>query len=509
MTMRRLVLGCVGILGALATASCSSLPEACRGDACGAAATPDGGDGGTATPPPGCDPLADPREAPRCVVNDYGVFVDAASGLDANPGTRESPVKSIAAALARAGARPRVYVCDGTYPERVALTTPTSLFGGFACGSWTPSGNKAAVAPTEPGYALRVDKLSAPVVVADMTFTARDAAAPGASSVAVFVASASLTLRRVDVAAGKANDGQDATPLADLAPATAPQGAAGAAGGAQTPNPLCPSSVGGAAGKDGAPNGAPGLVAIAPPFPDASFSGAGGSAVLADCNGGSSGRNGSFGAGGAPGAGAATWGTLTADGWKGRDGAAGGDGGHGQGGGGGAQRFAGGTGGGGGPGGCGGKGGAPGTAGGSSIAVLAFQADLALFDVSLVASNAGRGGNAANGQKAQAASSVQALGTGSDACVGGYGGHGGAGGGGGGGAGGLSVGILYKGRPPSLDGTPTPTADALPRVSLGTMGAPGLKGLGAGPLPTNPASRKGQDGVDGLPGHLEAILSVE
>ncbi|AKU94738.1 hypothetical protein AKJ09_01402 [Labilithrix luteola] len=48
--------------------------------------------------PAGCDPTVEPKNSPKCVVNDYGVFVDGTTGNDSNAGTKESPVKTIGAA---------------------------------------------------------------------------------------------------------------------------------------------------------------------------------------------------------------------------------------------------------------------------------------------------------------------------------------------------------------------------------------------------------------------------
>jgi Protein of unknown function (DUF1565) len=506
MTMRRHLLGLVGVTGALLMVHCSSLPDACRGDACAASATDAGGEGGV-SPPEGCDPSAEPKDAPKCVVNAFGIFVDATNGSDGNAGTKEAPLKTIAAALAKTAGKPRLYVCDGTYPEHVKLASPVSIFAGFACGAWTPSGNKAAVAPLDHGFALHVDAVRAPVVLADLTFAAKDATSPGDSSIAVFVSAASsVTFRRVVASAGKAADGVDASPLADFAPATAPAGNTGAAGGAQTPNPLCPSSIGGAAGKNGATSGANGLVAIAPAFPVTS-TGAGGTSG-GTCSAGG-GTNGSYGLAGAAGAGAASWGSLSATGWKGTDGSSGLTGGDAQGGGGGAQINPDGVGGAGGPGGCGGAGGKPGTAGGSSIAILARDSSLAAFNLSLATANAGRGGNGAKGQKAQLGSATQAISSGLEACAGGFGGIGGSGGGGGAGAGGLSVGILYKGTPPAIDGASTPAADTLPSVTLGNKGPQGTKGDGGDAARTNsPASRAGEPASEAKPGEAKAILAL-
>jgi len=74
------------------------------------------------------------KDAPKCVVSDFGVFVDGRSGADTNTGTKESPVKTIGAALGKLGGKSRVYVCDGTYGEHVKLSSAVSMYGGFVCG---------------------------------------------------------------------------------------------------------------------------------------------------------------------------------------------------------------------------------------------------------------------------------------------------------------------------------------------------------------------------------------
>jgi hypothetical protein len=505
----------LGTLSSVALFSCAETD--CHGGVACNGPTADGGGGGGDGPsdalpdvpvPPGCDAAADPKDAPKCVVSEFGVFADATAGADTNPGTKDAPVKTLAAALSKLAGKARVYVCEGTYPEHLALSTPVSLYAGFACASWSYTGAKAKVAPADAGYALEVKGASGPVILADLDVTAKDADAPGESSVAAFVLnSTNVTLRRVTLTAGNGMDGTDGTTAADFAPTNAPDGTAGAAGGAATPNPSCLSSIGGAGGKDGTTNGAAGVVAVNPVYPTGN-NGAGGTAGPT-C--GIPAADGSYGLAGAAGAGAATPGTLDANGWKGTDGTPGGAGGNGQGGGGGAQRVAGGVGGSGGPGGCGGAGGARGTAAGSSVALLVFQSPLALENTALRANDAGRGGNAANGQKAQLGNLTNASPSSvATACAGGAGGVGGSGGGGGGGAGGLSAGILYKGTAPTVDGASTSAADTLPSVTLGKKGAAGTKGLGGDAAqPTAPVSHAGLDGADGAPGDAKAVMSIQ
>ena len=174
----------------LVAAGCpSSVPALCDNGACesadgGADVTDSGAD--VVQPPPGCDPAADPKDAPKCVVSDFGVFVDA-TGSDGNPGTKDAPVKTIGGALGKLGAKARVYVCEGTYAEHVKLTSAVSIYGGFACGTWTYSGNKPKVAPTDAGYALQVLNVTSASTVADLAFTSISGTDASPSSIAAIV----------------------------------------------------------------------------------------------------------------------------------------------------------------------------------------------------------------------------------------------------------------------------------------------------------------------------------
>jgi hypothetical protein len=165
-------------------------------------------DGGGGDAPDGCDPAADPKDSPACVVDAYGVFVDSTGGNDANAGTQALPVKTIGAALGKLGAKPRVYICEGTYPEQVKLASAVSLYGGFACGPWTYSGTKPTVAPTAVGYALEIADTTSDVVIGDLSFVAANAVDKGQSSIAAFVHGASkVTILRGELHAGDAKDG--------------------------------------------------------------------------------------------------------------------------------------------------------------------------------------------------------------------------------------------------------------------------------------------------------------
>ena len=186
----------------------------------GAADVPgsDGGDAGVdadvrdaagdAPIPPGCVMAAEPREAPKCVSSDVGVFVSS-TGKDDATGKREAPVKSVGKAIELAVAQglSRVYLCAGTYAESVKLTSAVSLYGGFSCKDWSYTAQKAAIAPAAVGYALEIADVPSSVEVMDLTLTALAGTALRPSSVAAFVRkSPKVLMRRVSLIAGNGFD---------------------------------------------------------------------------------------------------------------------------------------------------------------------------------------------------------------------------------------------------------------------------------------------------------------
>lgn len=467
--------------------NCAELEGGSSDDASGVDVWSGDGGGDVAQPPVGCDPKAEPKDAPKCVVSELGVFVDATHGADTNAGTKEAPVKTIAGALGKLGAKSRVYVCEGTYAERVKLTSAVSLYGGFSCGGWGYSGTKPRVAPTDAGYALEVASVSSPTTVADVVFTAAAGTEASLSSIAGFVTNTtSLTLRRVELVAGAGFEGKtpsagvtlgllSSTPSAGTLNGNA--GSASIGGAAQ----LCTCVGGGTSTGGGGGNinsdGSPGETAQASVDPPGA-TGVGG--TKAEClSPGTNGRSGSNAPAAAGAAGATTLGTLTESGWAPSSGSNGNAGLPGQGGGGGGG--AGGGGGGGACGGCGGEGGRGGGGGGASIALATLASPVMLVGSTLTSADAGHGAAGAAGAGG-GAGGVRGL-AGGGACNGGNGGKGGSGGGGGGGAGGISVGVLYKGAKPTLDAATT--------VKTGAFGA---KGVGAG--------------LDGLDGQKADTLEV-
>jgi hypothetical protein len=471
-----------GFAGAIALAlvGCpASVPDVCS-DGCGS----DGASQDGPIVPPGCDLTKDPKDSIACVDDSIGLFVSAA-GSDSNAGTKESPLKTIGAALSKTSSQHgRVYVCDGTYAEHVKITSTASIYGGFSCLDWSYDGKQGKVAPTDTGYALDVEGVSSAITIEDLEFDATDGQKAGDSSIAIFVAnSTGATLRRVKATAGNGLPGADASSTSNYDGGTAPSGngasadtggdpcvnhcadgttSTGGGGGTGAQTPSTPSG-----GGDGGPE--------IPPGPLPADNGLGGT-FSGSCTTGS----GSPGAsatpidGGSPGSSAP--GHLSASGWTSIQGASGAAGRPGQGGGGGAggQHAAAmlvGGGGGGGCGGCGGAGGAAGSSGGSSFGILIFQSTVAIDTCVATSGNAGDGKAGGAGQTGQLGglkgSAVATVGTG---CDGAPGGAGGAGAGGGGGAGGNSIAIGYVGSKPTV------TAGS---QQEGTAGGPGAGGAGA------------------------------
>jgi hypothetical protein len=465
-------------------ASCSSTTCDDKGTCASPGETEGGTEGGldgggdVVKPPADCDASAEPKDAPKCVVSGFGVFVDA-SGADTNDGRRESPLKTIGAALTKLAGKTRIYVCEGTYPEHVKLTTAVSLYGGFACGSWSYSGNKPKVAPSDAGYALEIADATAAVTIADVSFVAASAVDKGKSSIAAFVHKAGkVVFVRAALEAGNGKEGADGGPGATgTITAVSGSGALNASGypaSGTTAGTIktCTCSSGGtssgAGGGAPAGAGAPGMPSLGGVAPTDGIGGLGNtSCAAAEPNGtGNTGAD-------APNAGAATkitaLGVLDATGWKPQAGATGTNGGPGQGGGGGGGRD--GAGGGAGCGGCGGTGGTGGGGGGASVALLAVDSTIILRASTLLAKTAGAGG--AGGAKGAGGSGGGGKAGGSagtfDGCAGGDGGRGGDGGTGGGGAGGVAVAVLHKGTPPTNE------------ASTLTPGTKGAKGTGGTP----------------------------
>lgn len=498
-----LVGGALGLVAACSSDTCLD------DDSCGSATpgTDSGADGdrtgdgkadGSDVAPPGCDPSQEAKDAPACVVSAYGQFVDGVGGADTNPGTKDQPKKSIGAALGSlTSTQRRVYVCGaGPYAEKVKLTLEASLYGGFACGTWSYDGTRAQIAPAERGYAVEIANVGSRVVLSDVELTSKDGVDAGESSIAVFVRkSADVNLVRVKATAGKGVDGAagGTAPTNHFAGSLDGNAATGAFGGLQK---ICEckahgTSTGGGGGSAGTP-AMPGAAGSSSPVAAVvsertSAPGTGYVSAGKICTGGIAGSDGSA---RQAGAGAASLGDLTEAGFAPAAGGAAETSSPGAGGGGGGGGPAGGA-GGGGCGGCGGSGGLGGGGGGSSVAVLALDSMVLFVGGELVATTSGKGGGGSTGE---AGDSGGENGSGGG-CPGGIGGNGAGGGGGGGGAGGNSVAVLYKGSAPWVDEA-TKTTFPPAGGAGGAVGAGGVGGTNAlGSASAGTSGTKGRDGV--------------
>jgi hypothetical protein len=510
----------VGV-AALLVACPASLDERCAGGACDPRPD-DGGAPDVVDAPEGCDPNADPRNAPKCVVDSFGVFVAPGGSGD---GSMKAPLGSIEQAINVAYGRgiPRVYICDGDYDEHVALEKKTiSLYGGLNCGDWSASSGRAKIHPTSTGFALLVKSLRAEdktLVVQHLDLESAPATGPGESSVGVFVlTSADVSLRDVRIAAGAGKSASDAASFAsNYDPVDLTGGSIGAApnnltGGAKKSNAckVFGSSTGGAGGNSGTagdPKGKPGDPGEATPVaaPQGIYDGHGGAGDVSGsgCTEGGLGANGVAGKGGKR---AAAIATISDAGWTPGAGTDGEPGNPAQGGGGGGGHVPPeNAGGGGGAGGCGGAKGHGAGGGGGSIALLVASSKVAIEGSEIYSADGGKGGDGTPGQQGQTGGTG-----GTGGCEGRAGGQGAGGSGGAGGAGGASIGIAYAGSAPTVDGAPAPkTAPTLGVVrKVGTAGARGSKGA-AGPAAAGGVApgAPGNDGEDGLDGIAVAVWS--
>jgi hypothetical protein len=453
----------------------------------------DGGDGG---PPPACVP----SESGTPVDVICGVFVSSSIGDDGNAGTPDKPLKTLGAAVTKAGAG-RVYACGEGFTEAVTLSAGTTLYGALDCAKgWAYDAMKQTTLTAAPDVVpLTLASTASGAEVVDFSITAAEATASGGSSIAVIADGVTASFTRTDITAGSGKDGlPGTTPTASVGPTdptdptivgVAGQNACMATsqqlGGAAVTNPLC-NSIGGAGGIGEVSNGSNGDVN--PATPQTALGGVGQPNMdpmntwsCASGNGG--GTTGSNGGNGMPGTGAKSSDLGTLDAKPGYTGVAGKPGGaanpgQGGGGGGGAKgktMCAGASGGSGGAGGCGGNGGTGGQPGGASIGIVNLGASLTFDTVTITVGVGGKGGDGAVGQGGGVGGNGGGGGLGDSnapatlkACDGGNGGQGGTGGQGGGGRGGHAIGIAYTGT----------TAPSTMGVDFKNIGTPGQGGTG-------------------------------
>ena len=485
--MRKTIIGLLGFssVGILAASCADWSNELCAGTVCDPVVSSGDASDNSDAVPDGCDPTAEPKDAPKCVVDGYGVFVNPVSGDDSNNGKHGTPFRTIKTAIAGVGKYSRIYVCKGSYDESVQLTSAISIYGGFDCGNWGWSAdNKTVVAPSKQGYALSLLTIGGPTVVSDIEFDAQPGSGAGDSSVAIFVAGSAnnVTLKRVTARADVGKTGadgkiaqsgvlvdQNGTPLADQSlNALSGNAANGNSGGVAK---VCVCSTGGqSVGGKGGDLTAGGSVDGANGSPDLG-GGVGQSQI--DCKNGGTGQRGASASIADNAIAPNSPGTLSISGWGAAVPSDGENGSPGQGGGGGGSYPGGGGGGSGACGGCGGEGGGGGYPGGISVALATVDSAVKLDTCLLIAATAGDGGPGKGGAQGKSGSNTGGAGANGAGCAGGSGGTGGTGGAGAGGAGGISACVLYTGAKPTGTETCTKPDNA---ANGGTGGADGLDG---------------------------------
>ena len=173
----------------------------------------DGGGGGS--PPAECEPSEGEPIGAAC-----GVFVKAGG---TGTGTQASPFGSVTQAVAELGNASRIYICGGeSFSGSIAIDGDVSITGGLDCATW---GYKDTNAKPE------IEGVDVPAVsitgagsgmLLSLRITSPDAVAAGASSVAVWIETASTTVRSCELSAGKGAVGIAGAPQAKVAtPATA------------------------------------------------------------------------------------------------------------------------------------------------------------------------------------------------------------------------------------------------------------------------------------------------
>ena len=390
------------------------------------------------------------------------VYADTDNGDDANDGSAEAPVATLAKAieLAQAQGLPVVIAAAGEFAESVTLADGVSLFGGYAPNTWAPGAGVTEIASPEP-TGVRAWALTLPTLIVDMHIRSAPGEMGAESSIGVeAVDAADLTLARCTITAAEGRAGSGGT--MGTAGETVGNGGNGEAGcddcsgggGGGSAGTGCGLNDGGAGGGGAYANntGSPGNMG------NGDMGGAGGNGGGGDgslcafgCSDGGTGQTGQPGGAGADGtdgpSGLAT-GEIVGGRWRpvaaadGEPGAVGSGGGGGGGGGGSDCCFndRGGGGGGGGGGGCPGSEGSGGTGGGASFGVFASASNLWLEASTVTSGLGGTGGSGGDGGAGSAGGSGGGGGNGPDnggnggsggnGGVGGRGGHGGGGGGG-------------------------------------------------------------------------------
>ena len=489
------------VLIAIALAGCAPRfgngnPDASGGDGGGGGDDAGGGAGSDGAVPDG--PGSGPVCGARPCASIAAIYV-APSGSDDAAGTKDAPLRTITAGIAKAFAHTpgdAVFVQAGSYAEAVEMRGGVAVYGGFDA-SWGRGAAPTEIVAASPAVAFNA--LTATTGLDGVTVKSADAAPPGRSSIAVLITGSTLVeLVNVTVLPGNGAVGSDGT-----GGSNGGAGTAGGNGGKGVEHdgfpcdnhtlPVGGTAGGSACGRNGGVGGAPGVADGSGGTGGVGVGGTSAGAGGASHNGGLAGGNGANGGLGLAGLGGAEAGSFAGATYvpaNGGDGTPGGhaDGGGGGGGGGGGTTLcdsSGSSGGGGGGGGCGGNAGTAGTGGGGSFGIVVVDSQVTLKSSTVTAGTGGaggQGGGAGMGGPGGAAGAGGEYGgsgeqdDGGNGAAGGRGGNGGAGGAGGGGGGGPSAAVVCVGT--GIVSVPQSTlaggTGGAGGASAGVAGAPGL-----------------------------------
>ena len=471
------------------------------------------------TPTSDADPIDEDFKDDNCDGGDglveQCVYVSASQGSNGNPGTRQAPMQTIAAAIAQAklNSVPAVCLSGEIYNEQVTMESGISLYGGFDQNDADfKFKRKDGIVSTinAVGAGILASQIDVETHISGITLNVTGTVGAGNSHYGIVlgggVGSLHVHENYINVAAG--NDGvagMDGAPIAG----TAPGGADGQVGcddcsnnGAGGPAPVCEEPGGkggnGGYGSQTGQAGSPGNGGAA------GGPGSGSNACFGSTSTASSGTGGMNGSVGAPGTGGAALGKVVGGMYSPASGLAGmpgtpGKGGGGGGGGGGGEDVGGvfcykDKGGGGGAGGCGGLAGnlgQGGGGGGGSFGIFVAGGKVVVVNnYGITTGKGGKGGKGGNSTAGQVGGPGGSGGGGQDDSDAGgngaKGGNGGAAGPGGGGGGGPSACLGYAGGVQVTYGMGAQGNNC-------TLGLPGLGGAGG----TGPASAVATSGSDG------------
>src|SRR5262249_25983690 len=136
------------------------------------------------------------------------IFVSSSMGDPKNDGTQSKPLKTLGAALAKAGAG-RVYACGENFMEAVAITAGVTLYGALDCANgWAYSADKKTVLTADAdAVPLRLTSTAMGAEVLDVSITAASSMKPGGSSIAVVADHATAKFTRCSFVAQAAIGG--------------------------------------------------------------------------------------------------------------------------------------------------------------------------------------------------------------------------------------------------------------------------------------------------------------